>query len=87
MGIIFEQRPSDSPFIEQVWQSRSENINSFVSVAVFQWDFVVWKHYGKTYVSIHGPETQATRAPVPDDAEFVGIIFRPGVFMPHLPKP
>jgi hypothetical protein len=87
VGILFELRPSDSPFVEQVWRSRSENINSFMSVAIVQWDFVVWKQYGKTYVSVQGPETQATRAPVPEDTEFFGIVFRPGVFMPHLPKP
>jgi Helix-turn-helix domain len=87
VGLILEQRASESPFIERVWQSRSENINSFISVAAFQWDFVVWKQNGKTFVSIHGPETHATRAPVPEDAEFFGIVFRPGVFMPHLHKP
>lgn len=86
MGIIYEeQRRSDSPFIERVWRSRSEGINQFTSIAVFQWDLVVWTHQGKTQAAIQGPETQASLAPVPEDAEFFGILFRPGVYMPHLP--
>jgi AraC-like DNA-binding protein len=85
MPIILEDRLSDSPFVERIWRSRSENISSFISIAAFHWDFVIWKQDGKTYVNIQGPETQATRAPVPEDAEFFGIVFKPGVHLPHFP--
>lgn len=85
MGIILEERASDSPFIEKIWRSRSENINTFISIATYQWDFVVWRQQGKTYINLQGPETHASHAPVPEDAEFFGIIFKPGVFMAHLP--
>ncbi len=85
MALHIEDRPSDSPFVERVWRSRSENIDTFVSVAGFQWDLVFWTQEGRTQVAIQGPETHASRAPVPEDAEFFGILFKPGVFMPHLP--
>jgi len=42
---------------------------------------------GKFTLSIRGPETKASPAPVPEGhAEFFGIIFKRGVFMPHWPK-
>jgi hypothetical protein len=34
---------------------------------------------------VRGPETRATTAPIPEDAEFFGIRFRLGAFMPALP--
>jgi hypothetical protein len=85
MPIYIEERPSDSPYIERVWRSRSENINRFISIGNSRWDLVFTKHQGKSYVSIQGPESQATSAPVPDNAEFFGIVFKLGAYMPHLP--
>ncbi|HEX4203923.1 MAG TPA: hypothetical protein VHZ51_06940 [Ktedonobacteraceae bacterium] len=40
---------------------------------------------GTTILSVRGPETKATPAYCPANAEFFGIIFRLGTFMPHLP--
>jgi AraC-like DNA-binding protein len=38
-----------------------------------------------TTLTVRGPETKATSADYPADAEFFGIIFKLGTFMPHLP--
>jgi hypothetical protein len=85
MGLNIEQRESDSPFVEWIWRSRSEHISAFTSIAVCQWDLVIWKQEGKTSITVQGPETKARPAPVPEDAEFFGILFKTGTFMPHLP--
>jgi hypothetical protein len=85
MPIYYELRPSDSPYIERVWHSRSENIDRFTSIGFSQLDLVFTKQRGKISVSLHGPETRASQAPVPEDAEFLGIIFKHGVYIPHLP--
>jgi hypothetical protein len=85
MGLNYEKRESDSPFVEQVWRSRSENINKFISVAVTQWELAICRQAGKLSLHLRGPETQATAADVPEDAEFFGITFKTGTFMPHLP--
>jgi AraC-like DNA-binding protein len=45
----------------------------------------VTKRHGKTTLTVRGPETRATRAPIPPDAEFFGIAFNHGAFMPDLP--
>jgi AraC-like DNA-binding protein len=40
---------------------------------------------GKTMITVRGPETKASEVDFPADAEFVGITFKLGTFMPHLP--
>lgn len=56
-----------------------------ISVAVAYWELVFTTQQGKTEVTIRGPETRASTAPIPQDAEFFGIHFRLGTFMPNLP--
>lgn len=85
MNFSFDERLSDSPFVEKVWWTRSEKAGSFISQAVSQWEMVVTKYNGKTTFTVRGPETQATPADCPPDAEFFGIVFKLGAFMPHLP--
>lgn len=85
MIFIFEERPSESSFVETIWRTQSENEDSFISRAVSHWEIVVTKQDGKTALTLRGPETQATLAPCPANAEFFGIQFKLGTFMPHLP--
>ncbi|MDX2212652.1 MAG: AraC family transcriptional regulator [Oculatellaceae cyanobacterium bins.114] len=85
MIFIFEERPSDSSFVETIWRTRSENAGSFISRAVSHWEIVVTKQGGKTTLTLRGPETHATSATCPANAEFLGIQFKLGTFMPHLP--
>lgn len=85
MPLNIVARLSDSPFVDRIWRSRSENINTFTSIAVATWELVLWKQAGITQIALRGPETKASVSPVPEDAEFFGILFKPGTFMPHLP--
>lgn len=85
MNFIFAERPSDSPFVEKVWRTQSERPGSFISQAASHWEMVVTKYKGKTTLTVRGPETKATPADCPADAEFFGIVFKLGAFMPHLP--
>lgn len=85
MNLIFDERGSDSPFVERIWRTQSECTGSFISIAASHWEMVVTKRNGKTTLTVRGPETKATPAECPADAEFFGIIFKYGTFMPHLP--
>lgn len=85
MKLIIEERQSDSPFVERIWHARNDGISAFTSIAVNQCDLVVWTQHGKTQIALHGPETKASPSPVPEEAEFFGIIFKIGVLMPPLP--
>ena len=79
-----EGRPSGSPFVEQVWQARSEPEESFISVAASHWEMVVTRQRGTATLTVRGPETKATIMPIPQNAEFFGIQFSLGTFMPSM---
>jgi len=80
-----EVRTSGSPLVEETWQARSEPEDSFISVAATHWEMVVTRQRGAARLTVRGPETKATTVPVPQDAEFFGIQFSSGTFMPELP--
>ena len=82
MFIIFDDRPSDSPFIERVWRSHSERAGTFHSIAACHWEMVVTRHQGKTSLTVRGPETKATSADCPAQGEWFAIRFKLGTFMP-----
>jgi AraC-like DNA-binding protein len=85
MTFTFEERLSASPLVERIWRTQSEKAGSFMSQAVSNWEMVVWSYEGKTNVTLRGPETKATVADAPAEAEFLGIQLKLGAFMPHLP--
>lgn len=85
MKFVFaEERPADSPFIEKIWRVQSEQASDFTSHAASQSEIVVTRYEGNTLVTVRGPETKATPASIPADAEFFGIVFKLGAFMPAL---
>jgi len=86
MLFSFEERPSDSPFVERIWCAQSEHAGDFLSIAASHWEMVVSKYRGQTIMTVRGPETKATPMHVNlVGSEFYGIIFKYGVCMPHLP--
>jgi diadenosine tetraphosphatase ApaH/serine/threonine PP2A family protein phosphatase len=82
--IIFEDRLSDSPFIERVWRSHSGRPGTFRSIAASTFEMVVSRHGGRTFFTLRGPESQATLAELPADGEWFAVRFRLGTFVPHL---
>jgi hypothetical protein len=80
----FEERSSSSPNVTHTWQTRSVPEESFISVAVSHWEMVVTRQKTAVSLTVRGPETKATTASIPADAEFFGIQFRLGTFMPSL---
>jgi AraC-like DNA-binding protein len=85
MLFSFEDRPSDSPFVEQIWRAHSEHAGSFLSVAASHWEMVVTRQHGQTFLTVRGPETRATPLDCSADGEWLGIRFQLGTVMPHLP--
>jgi len=85
MIFTYDERPSDSPFVERIWRAHSERAGSFSSVAMSHWEMVVTRHQDKTTLTVRGPETKATPLHCPADGEWLGIRFKLGTVMPHLP--
>jgi AraC-like DNA-binding protein len=84
MDLICEERLSDAPFVERVWLTQGQHAGPFISIAETEWSLVVTKYRGETSITLRGPTTGATPAFCPADAEFFGIQFKPGAFMPNL---
>lgn len=85
MALEIEHRPSDSPYVERVWRSRSHHVDRMLSVATPRWALVFWEQAGQMHAAVQGPESRASHAPVPEEATFFGIDFALGATMPHLP--
>jgi AraC-like DNA-binding protein len=86
MLLHFEDRLSDSPFVERIWRSRSERAGMFRSIAMSHWEIVVTRFRGNTFFTVRGPETKATSLEISSvGAEWFGIRFKVGTVMPHLP--
>jgi hypothetical protein len=79
-----ERRSSRSPFVEQTWWARSAPEDFFISVAASHWEMCVTRRRGAAWLTVRGPHTKATITPIPEDAEFFGIRFSLGTFMPSL---
>jgi hypothetical protein len=86
MLIFDEDRAADSAFIERVWRCHSEGAAPFLSIAARQYEFVVGRIQGQITCTLRGPETHATPMGLcPDDGEWVGIVLKFGVCLPHVP--
>src|SRR3954454_23356236 len=85
MDFVFDARSANSSFVEIIWRTHSERAGTFTSAAVSNWEMVITSFNGKTMITARGPETKASEADFPADAEYFGITFKLGTFMPHLP--
>jgi hypothetical protein len=85
MEFIFDTKSANSSFVEKIWHTHSDRAGTFISSAVSNWEIVFATFNGKTNIVARGPETKASLADFPSVAEFFGITFKLGTFMPHLP--
>jgi Helix-turn-helix domain len=86
MGFVFEDESlANSAFVERIWRTHSGRAGTFTSVAASNWEMVIATFDGKSMITARGPETKASEADFPANAEFFGITYKLGSFMPHLP--
>ena len=78
-----EGRASDHPFVEKVWRCDTDRGDTFLSVAANCCEMVVTRLRGKSFLTLRGPETVATPLDCPAEGQWVGIRFKPGIFMPQ----
>lgn len=85
MTILYEQRFSDSPFIETVTQGYTPCAGSTIRPAESNWHMVIVNREGQTQCLVVGPLPKAGMVDWGAGAEILWIKFKLGVFMPHLP--
>lgn len=84
MSISFEQRASDSPYIESITRGHTLTTDAPVRPAETSWHLVVVRQQGAARVVVVGPWTSAGHTFYTEGAELLWIKFRLGVWMPHL---
>ena len=85
MTLLFEERSSDSPYIETITQGRTVSDGSSIRPAEINWHLVFVRENGRTHPLVVGPLTTAGVASWGEGAEILWIKFKIGTFMPHLP--
>jgi Helix-turn-helix domain len=85
MSLIYEERLSESPYVETVTRGQTQSAGSTVRPAERHWHMVIVQHEGATKCIAVGPWTNAGVAAWGAGAEILWIKFRLGVFMPQLP--
>ncbi|MCA9908008.1 MAG: AraC family transcriptional regulator, partial [Anaerolineae bacterium] len=85
MSIIFQERESESPYVQTVTHGYTASAGSTVRPAEAHWHMVIVKLEGETRLLAVGPWSSAGIASWGEGAEIVWIKFRLGTFMPHLP--
>ncbi|HEX2620223.1 MAG TPA: helix-turn-helix transcriptional regulator, partial [Phototrophicaceae bacterium] len=85
MSMTYEERLSDSPYVDLVTCGRTMSDGSSVRPAEIAWHMVFVKVGGMMLPIVVGPLTTAGVASWGGDAEILWIKFKPGTFMPHMP--
>ena len=85
MSLIYEERSSDSPYVETITCGRTASDGSSIRPAEIHWHMVFVREKGRVHPLVVGPWTTAGVASWAEGAEILWIKFKLGVFMPHLP--
>jgi hypothetical protein len=85
MGFVYEERASDSPYVETITRGRTLGEGSTIRPAESHWHMVVVRQQGSIHLVLVGPWTTAGVVTYTADVELLWIKFRLGAFLPHWP--
>ncbi|MCB9460823.1 MAG: AraC family transcriptional regulator [Anaerolineaceae bacterium] len=85
MHFVFDTHSPLSSYIDMIWHMQTERAESFLSTAAVNWEIVFTQIDNKMTIGVRGPETKASLGESTADADYFGITFKLGTFMPNLP--
>ena len=85
MTLFYEERLSDSPYVERITHGWTVSDGSAIRPAEIHWHMVLVRENGNTHPLIVGPWMMSGEARWGEGAEILWIKFKLGTFMPHLP--
>src|SRR5687768_11532707 len=85
MGLIYEERLSDSPYVETVTHGRTIGNSFTIRPSEISWHMVFVKRNGSFQPLMVGPLTSSGVVEFVEGTEMLWIKFKLGTFMPHLP--
>ncbi len=84
-GIDYEERASDSPYVETITRGWTAGAGSSSRPAECHWHMVIVRQLNRTQLIVVGPLTSAGIVSWQGAAEILWIKFKLGTFMPRLP--
>jgi AraC-like DNA-binding protein len=84
MSLFYEERSSDSAYVETIMHGRTLSDGSTIRPAESHWHMVIVRHKG-IQLRVVGPWSMSGIASWGEGAEILWIKFKLGAFMPHLP--
>jgi hypothetical protein len=85
MSILYDERLSDSPYVETITHGRTASDGSSIRPAECHWHMVLVRQNGNVQLLVVGPWTKAGVISYTEGAELLWIKFKLGTFLPHLP--
>jgi AraC-like DNA-binding protein len=85
MGFVYEERLSDSLYIENITYGHTVGEGSTIRPAEIHWHMVLVKHRGGVQFLLVGPLPRSGVVQYGAEAEILWIKLKLGTFMPHMP--
>lgn len=84
MAFTYEERSSDSPFVQAIWRTEDTADGTYLASADGAWDLIFTEQRGKHRILLSGPSSRATPVAYQTGNRNIGIRFRPGSILPAL---
>jgi len=84
VGFTIRARPSQSQYIETVWYTQSPFDTSYIAPAQGHLEMIITRRLKNSSLTLWGPSRNAMSVTCPKEAEFVGIRFSLGTYIPSL---
>lgn len=85
MAFVYEERESDSSYLENITNGHTAASGSVIRPAESHWHMVFVRHLKEKQLLVVGPLTSSGVVSFGEGAELLWIKFKMGTFMPHLP--
>jgi AraC-like DNA-binding protein len=85
LSFEYEDRPSRSRFVERIWRTHDTSDGTYLAAADACWDMIFIRSEHGPRVLLSGPSSTTQPVAYRAGNRNVGIKFRPGTFMTHVP--
>ena len=85
MSLIYEERPSDSPYVELVTNGLTTGSSTTIRPAEVHWHMAIAKFRGGIMPVVTGPLTSSGVVTFMEGVELLWIKFKLGTFLPRMP--
>jgi hypothetical protein len=85
MSFDYEDKPSNSRFVDLVWRTHDTSDGTYLAAADACWDMIFIRSGDETRVLLSGPSSNITPVPYKAGNRNFGIRFTRGSFLTHVP--